>query len=510
MEELRASLVAVAPGAGSLRSAIASTGTDERLVLFVDQFEELFTGGADDDEQAAFVEDLSTAAMTSPDRFCAIISLRGDFYGRCATFPEFATLLAANHVPVGPMGVDELRRAIELPARRSGLRVESSLVDSLVEEVADEPGGLPLLSTTLVELWRERDGGWLRMEAYERSGGLRGAVARLADGTYEQLSPDEREKARNIFLRLVGPGEGEAVTRRRAQLAEFDVDRDAVAAAVLDRLTRDRLVTRSGSTVEVAHEALLREWPRLRGWIEEDAEGHQLRQHLTQAASQWDGSGRQDSELYRGARLSATLDWTSTHGSDLNELEREFVSESRQASEREAQRIRRTNRRLRGLLVGVAAFLVLAVLAGSFAFVQRGQAKHSATRAQTAAAAARRSATVALSQSLGAEGVSSPRLDTGLLLAAQGAELSDSIRTRSDLLTTLGRQQSAIRVVHMQPNGTLPGEVAVSPDGRTLAVTTSASQLLFFNASTGRQNGAPVNNVGSFLLGSKLFGLWLQ
>src|SRR5207237_4960461 len=131
---------------------------------------------------------------------------------------------------------------------------------AMIEEVAYEPGGLSLLSTMLVELWQDREGGWLRMESYGRLGGLRGAVARLADGTYEHLSVEEQERARLIFLRLVGPGEGDAVTRRRASFSEFDLERDPVAASVLDRLVRDRLLTMSEDTVEVAHEALLREW----------------------------------------------------------------------------------------------------------------------------------------------------------------------------------------------------------------------------------------------------------
>ena len=164
-----------------------------------------------------------------------------------------------------------------------------------------------------------------------------------------------------IMLRLVGEGEGDAPVRRRAPLAELDLERNEDVADVLATLADSRLVTVGEGTVEVAHEALLREWPRLREWIEEDAEGRRLRRHITQAATEWDAAGRDQGELYRGARLAAALDWTADHALDLNELEREFVTESREASEQETKRARRTNRRLRALLAGVAVLLAAAV-----------------------------------------------------------------------------------------------------------------------------------------------------
>ena len=158
------------------------------------------------------------------------------------------------------------------------------------------------------------------------------------------------------MLRLVGEGESDAAVRRRASLAELDLERDRWMADVLAALADGRLVTVGDGSVEVAHEALLREWPRLSEWIEEDAEGRRLRRHITQAAAEWDAAGRDQGELFRGARLAAALDWTADHALDVNELEREFVTESREASEQEAKRARRTNRRLRALLVGGGAF----------------------------------------------------------------------------------------------------------------------------------------------------------
>src|SRR5207302_2058121 len=158
-----------------------------------------------------------------------------------------------------------------------------------------------------------------------------------AEASHEQLSPRERDAARTMLLRLVGEGEGKSAVRRRVPVSEFDIDRDPTVASVLARLTEDRLLTRDDGMIEIAHEALIREWPRLRGWLEEDATGRQLRTHVTQSAKQWSDRDRDAGDLYRGARLSATLDWAQDHDRELNVLEREFLGHSRQATDREVE-----------------------------------------------------------------------------------------------------------------------------------------------------------------------------
>ncbi|HYH27354.1 MAG TPA: adenylate/guanylate cyclase domain-containing protein, partial [Actinomycetota bacterium] len=223
MDAMRRSLAA---RGGSLPDAIGSVDDGGRLVVAVDQFEEIFTLCADDGEREAFVEAITSAATSSPDRVVFVLTIRDDFYGRCAPHRELADLMTANHVLVPPMNADEIRRTIDLPARRAGLRVEAALIDALVEEVAEEPGGLPLLSAALVELWQNREDGWLRMDAYERTGGVRGAVARLAESSFQQLEQREREVARRIFLRLAGVGAGDVVTRRRVTVEELEVQSD--------------------------------------------------------------------------------------------------------------------------------------------------------------------------------------------------------------------------------------------------------------------------------------------
>jgi conflict system STAND superfamily ATPase/WD40 domain-containing protein len=346
----------------------------EHAVLVIDQFEEVFTVCRDEDERSAFLDAIVELAEDSERSVQVVVAMRADFYGHCAANDRLARLVGANQVLVGPMRRDELRHAIEEPARRAGLQVEPSLTDALIADVLDQPGGLPLLSAALLEQWREREGRVMRRAAYERTGGVRGAVGRLAERTYASLSEPERRAARGILLRLADAGDHEAAfVRRRMPLDE--PDRDEHTAAALGALIDSRLVTADGETLEVAHEALLREWPWLRGWLEEDADGRRLHQHLTNASRDWQAGGRDSGELYRGARLASTLDWVAGHEADLNELERDFLAESCAEAEQESEHQRRTNRRLRAVLAGLAALPALAVVAGIVALNQRGEAR---------------------------------------------------------------------------------------------------------------------------------------
>ena len=350
---------------------------------------------------------------------------------------------------------DELRHAIELPAARAGLQVEPELTDALIADVEGEPGALPLMSTSLLELWQRRDGRRLRMAAYEQVGGVDGAVARLAERTYARLDPAQRDIARRILLRSVGEGEGDAVVRRRVAFDELPGEG---VAEVLDILADDRLVTVSEGTVEVAHEALLREWPRLRGWLEEDAQGRRTHQQLAAAAREWDAGGRDPGELYRGARLAGALEWAGTHEVDLN-------AGGARVPRPEPRRERALAPRLRAGFVGVAALLVLAVIAGAVALDQRGNARDEAAATDA--------------QRLGARALLENDLDTSLLLARQGVALDDSVQTRGSLLAALGKGPAAIGV--MRGDGERMWELALSPDERTLAAGDPAGNVFLFD-----------------------------
>ena len=482
LDELRRVLVSGAKD--PLAEALAALPADGRLLLAIDQLEELFTACRSDAERSAFVDALVRAAADPDGRAAVVIAVRADFYGRLAAYPGLAELLGGNHVLVGPMQASELRRAVELPAARVGLRVEPELADALVDDVESQPGALPLLSTALLELWQKRHDNTLTLAAYCESGGVHGAVARLAEGTYDRI-PDERKSlVRALMLRLVGEGESETPVRRRALLAELDLERDRWMGDVLAALADSRLVTVGEGSVEVAHEALLREWPRLREWIEEDAEGRRLRRHITRAAAEWDAAERDQGELLRGARLAAALDWTADHALDVNELEREFVTESREASVKETKRVSRTNRRLRGLLVGVVVLLAAAVAGGIFAAIQRGEARDAET--------------AQLAQRLGAQALVEEDLDLSLLLARQAAAIDDTPQTRGYLLAALQRAPKAVGMMHA-PADALLGQADLSPDGRTLAVIDFYDRILFFDSRTFQPVGRPFDAGGMWL-----------
>ncbi len=362
---LRAALHVDDAAADPVTEALGRVAPGARLLLFVDQFEETFTACTDARERHAFLDALVAPALRGDETYLVIIALRADYYGACAQHPQLARLLGQDQVLVGPMRHDEIVRTIEGPAARAQLDIEPELVSRLVEEVAGRPGGLPLLSTALLELWEQRPFNRMTLWAYERTGGVQGAVARLAETAYGDLTHAEARTARNIFLRLAGTNDPESAVRLRVPLEELDVPRSDAARRVLDVLTDRRLLTVGDDTVEVAHEALLREWPRLRGWLEEDAEARRLHRHVTVAARDWESSDRDPAELYRGARLAAALDFAATHGDELNALEREFLDEARLVSEREALRTRRMNRRLRALLAAALVALVAAAGGGA-------------------------------------------------------------------------------------------------------------------------------------------------
>ncbi len=445
-------------GGREIDAALDDLPPGARLVIAVDQLEELFTSCEREDERAALLEQLCLAASDVRRRALVLLALHGDYYTRFVSYPRFADLLSREHVLVGPMDRGELADAIVQPAARVGLEVEGLLVDALVSDAAEQSGGLPLLSAMLVELWQARDGRALRHESYRASGGMRAAVARLAEAAYVRLAEPERRVARTVMLRLAGEQDGTPV-RRRTPVTELE--RIGGANPVVAALINARLLTLSDGLIELSHEALLREWPRYRSWLEEDRAGRRLQAHLTAAAAEWEEQGRESGELYRGARLAAALDWDSQHTERLNSLEREFLDRSRLESEREAWQQRAQNRKLRSLLLGAGVMLIVAVAAAVVAVVQQ----HNASDA----------ARTALARQLGAQAVTEPRLDRAMLLAREAVRLSRSQETEGTLLTTLERQPAVIGTFAL-PISTAP-QLALRPDGRTLAVSHARTNL---------------------------------
>ncbi|HEX8158563.1 MAG TPA: BTAD domain-containing putative transcriptional regulator [Solirubrobacteraceae bacterium] len=370
--------VLIRPGAHPVRelaSAFADLTGEDRVVLAVDQFEETFTVCGDEAERTEFVSELVHVAQERDGRFVVVIAIRGDFYGRCAAYPGLSSLLAANHVLVGPMRRDELRQAIEGPSARAGLRIESELVEALVDDVAEEPGALPLLSTALLELWQRRDGRRLNLAAYNEIGGVRGAVSRLAEGAFGQLDGNQQSVARSVLLRLVEESASGTIERRRVSLDELDTEHHANTGRVIALLTDRRLLTVSTGTVEVAHEALLREWSRLRDWIEEERGGLRLHRRLTIAAREWQCLEHDPDALYRGHRLAEAIEWQTARNPPLSKLEQEFLEAS--AMRLRAEQVSRRNRirltfiGLTSALAAITAVAIVAVYQGRQAEQQR-------------------------------------------------------------------------------------------------------------------------------------------
>ncbi len=298
----------------SLALYLARQYPKEHILLVLDQFEELFTLCRDEFEREAFIDNLLGTIQPGGERITLILTLRADFYAHLAQYPELRDAVAQQQEYIGPMTMEELRRAIEEPARRAHWEFEPGLVDLILRDVGEEPGALPLLSHALLETWKRRAGHTLTLKGYADAGGVRGAIAHTAETLYQSLSAEEQAIARDIFLRLTELGEGTEDTRRRASFDELvSHAEDRRSTPVLNALADARLVTLSEDTAEVAHEALIREWPTLREWLNQDREGLKLHRRLTEAAYEWELLGRDPGAFYRGAHLAQAREWAALH-----------------------------------------------------------------------------------------------------------------------------------------------------------------------------------------------------
>ncbi|NUU17360.1 AAA family ATPase [Cellulomonas humilata] len=443
----------------------AEPGAEPRTLLVVDQLEEMFTALPRAD-QAGYAEWITAAAER--DDVTVVVAIRSDYFARVVVHRRLADLLAANAVLVGAMSVDELREAVEVPAAAADLALEPGLAATIADDVVGEPGGLPLMSTALLSLWEHGDGRRLSLADYRETGGVRTAVARLAEGAIAPMTPKQQDHARRILLRLADVDDSGEPVRRRVALSELAVDDDPDARAALEVLAARRLLTVSATHAEVAHEALLREWPRLRGWLDDDEAGRRMRRHLVPAAAAWLSSARDPGELYRGQRLTAALDFVADHGDDLTDLERDFLLASRDAADTDAAARRRSHRRLQGLAAGLAVVLLLALGAGWVAVDRRNESARLAVEADVRA--------------LRAAALGEDRWDLALLYAAQAYRVDPSAQSRAALLRTVHRSPEATAMY--TTDGRLLG-LAVSADGQTLAGLGSAGTVDVWDVTTG-------------------------
>jgi formylglycine-generating enzyme required for sulfatase activity len=311
------------------RALVKQPGTD-RLLLIVDQWEELFTLCHDAEARRCFIDNVLEVTATA--RVSAVLTLRGDFFGRAITaYRPLSDRVQGAQVNLGPMNREELRLAIEEPARQVGLTFEAGLVDLILEQAGDEPGHLPLLEFVLRQLWEHRRGGELHHEAYKAIGQLEGAIAKKAESLYGKFSKEDRRKIQQIFLRLVRPGESEADTRRRATFAEMGEGLRSLVKTLADErlLVTSQLAGSAEETIEVSHEALIRHWQQLKGWVDADRQFLAWQQRLGASIKQYEESKRSSDLLLRGFLLTEAVDWLKKKPDDLSPAEREFVTTSK-------------------------------------------------------------------------------------------------------------------------------------------------------------------------------------
>jgi DNA-binding SARP family transcriptional activator/WD40 repeat protein/energy-coupling factor transporter ATP-binding protein EcfA2 len=439
-------VVVVTPGVHPLDSLTPLPTSGRVPVLVVDQCEETLTLCDDPAERVAFFARLVEHAGAGG----LVLALRADRLGDLAAFPDLVRIVEPSLHLLGAMDEQSLRATVEGPARQAGLLLEPGLVDLLVREVEGEPGALPLLSHALRETWANREGRTLTVEGYRATGGIRGAVARSAEEVYERVPAERRGLLRDLLLRLVAPAaEGDPVPSRiPRRLVGGDEPHEQVITLLVDA----RLVTTDDGVVELAHEALVREWPRLKGWLEEDREGQRILRHLAGTADAWDSMGRPESELYRGVRLAQVTDWRERAAPDLTVVERDFLAASQgqvdaelRAARQRASHEAAARRRTRRLAAVLAAVLAVALVAAGLATAFQRDASERADEADA-------NRLSALSRSVGS-------LDLSLLLAVAAVEVADTPDTRDGLLEALVEHRRALQVVQVggHPTGSALG-----------------------------------------------------
>ncbi|WNM33490.1 hypothetical protein RKE30_25420 [Streptomyces sp. Li-HN-5-11] len=453
------------PGAaGKLIDTLTADRPGARLVLVVDQLEELFTACRSPQERVAFLEALTSFARQGPGSGALVVTaLRADFYGEAQSLPPLAAVLRDNQVPAAPMSVEELRQAIERPAATAGLSLDDGLADLLLHELGaahppgPQAGTLPLLSHTLWAIWQQRTGARLTVAGYRESGGVNEAIARSADTAYAALDDAGRGAVRRMFPRMVRIGDDTVDTAQPVdRTVLLDGLRDPRAAErALNVFAASRLLVLDQDTVRFSHDALLRAWPLLRQWVDADRDWLRMRQQLVSDADAWWRSGQDPSLLYRGSRLAAARDGAAEASrSDIDTDPRlaSFLTASRCAERRGA-------RRRTAVIATLVVLCLLAVGGGALALVYQGRA---ATQRDHAVAR---------------------------LVAAEADRLRDSQPGLAKQLSIVAyRMDPAANTAPLLANLETPGvydgeepvvDVAQSRDGRTLALSTGQGIALW-------------------------------
>jgi WD40 repeat protein len=476
------------------QAALSAGGTEagcKRVMLVVDQCEQLFTACQSQPERQAFFTALHAAAgeAAQPPAALVVLMVRADFEARLADFPELAAAVQDRYL-LTAMTRRQLRLAITQPAAAAGSRVEEDLVQVLLEETAAAApgspapaavaaGALPLLSHALDQAWRTRAGQGLTLADYERTGGIEGAVAASAQRAYQALTPAQQQAARQVLTRLAVPGSDGTDTALPAARADLTAGKSWIQAkdveAVLERFAAERLLTLDAGTVAISHEVLLTAWPLLRDYWLADARADRLtRARLHATAAEWAQGSRDPSYLYSGSRLDAAASTAARIRADprqgpLSHAENDFLRASHRTARRRARARRQLTAVLLGLLAALTTVSIIAVRAGQAASAQRNIAISG----------------LLISQSQATSGVNATVSRREALAAWT---LNRSSQARLAMLSAAANPQTATFTAGT--GGSVP--VAFSPDGKILAVGSPDGARLW-DIATGHQIGKPLD-----------------
>ena len=521
LDELEVSLTRVAANqSGNLREQLErderglvrasqlilpNDGTE--LVLIIDQFEEVFTLVANEQERIQFLKLIQSAVSDPRSRIRIVVTLRADFYDRPLHYAGIGELFRSRIETILPLTAEGLERAISQPAERVGVRFEPGLVAKIISEVNYQPGALPLLQYALTELFELRQGRLLTLEAYQSIGATVGALAKRVDELYLSMSTTGQEASKQMFMRLVTLGEGVEDTRRRvarSELLAITTDSD-IMDEVIDTFAEYRLLSLDNDpntrtpTVEVAHEAILREWERLRGWLNESRDDIKLQRQLASTAYEWEHAGKEPSFLLRGSRLTSLAKWSSETSLALTEKEHHYLQESlneqhRQLAteiERQARVKALEQRSIRFLRILVAVLLV-AVLG---AFGLSGYAVSNANEAQAARATSENDAKIAEANFIRAERVrlaaqAENAINNGrtgnivALLALQSLKYGYSAEADAALLRSY--DQGFVIRTFKGDDGWLT-DISYAPNGKTFVTSSINRTASIWDVATGKE-----------------------
>ena len=451
------------------------SGTD-RLLVFVDQWEELYTLTSDETLRLRFIDELLEVSAHAP--VSVVLSLRGDFVGHALAYRPLSDHLQGAQVNLGPMSRTELATAIESPAEKVGITFESGLVERILDDAGQEPGNLPLLEFVLKQLWDIRGHGELLHSAYEDMGCLQGSVATKADEIYEKFTFAEKQTVKRIFLQLATPGEQGDYTRRRASFAEIG----QASMQVLERLTDARLLVTSplsGSgdgAIELSHEALIRNWDKLKGWLDQDREFLLWRKRLAGFVDDWLRTGREETRLLAGPFLVEAEKWLSERCDRLSTEEREYIAASAACRKRELDR---TNRRRHSFVAVVAGLGLMALLLALYSQREKRRAEEEANHS--------------LAMQLVAQStqVAGTRIVDALLLGVAAVYRQSTYESKGNLSRLLRSVPQGLTGYQWGHSDTVLA-VAFSPDGTMLATGGNDGTVILWNLASRKPLGGPL------------------